>query len=468
MSPLLLSVFLLAAPARAAPAPRAPVDAEFAFFIPNFAGAAELVPFLDVAAEHSGLLRREGWRSEVHPLLRVDVTRKDSLLESGLDPGGAGTLSFRGDLTFSCVQLTDPKKYEAACGDRLKGLGVPFRKELDGVSVVGAKDSLDRVLAGYVIRGKESCAIAGQGTSVEKPLLELGKLLGKAPGTSMWKNAAGLPGQAVLIAAPVAVGLKGSGLSLTGEFKSSRLGFAKLTGAGSSPYAGTAFNAMLWLRMRVEPSQLPPALAQLATLLHKACPACDPAVLTDAATALGPTLSGNVLILIEQVKVQGSLRTYAARFFAHKAVVLAEASDPKAAGAALEGFGRVPGAKPTEDGFALQLREGEVRIGVRQGHVYLSNDGRVLEATFRALPATAGKQAHGVEFGVDPERVAKALAQVPVVDVLSVPELAVLLGASAEVGPLLLASEKLSGYADTDAAGALRGQVVWSLKKTKQ
>jgi hypothetical protein len=98
----------------------------------------------------------------------------------------------------------------------------------------------------------------------------------------------------------------------------------------------------------------------------------------------------------------------------------------------------------------------------------LSNDGPALEATFHALPATAAKQAHGVEFGLDPERVARALAQVPVVDVLSVPELAVLLGVSAEAGPLLLASEKLSGYADTDAAGALRGQVVWSLKKKKE
>jgi len=93
--------------------------------------------------------------------------------------------------------LSDPKKYEAACTERLKQFGGLIRKDLDGVSVVGSKDPIDRVLAGYVIRGKESCAIRRSGLSVEKPLLELGKLLGKAPGTAAWKIALGLPGQAM-------------------------------------------------------------------------------------------------------------------------------------------------------------------------------------------------------------------------------------------------------------------------------
>ncbi|MBS1150068.1 MAG: hypothetical protein H6Q89_1766, partial [Myxococcaceae bacterium] len=62
-------------------------------------------------------------------------------------------------------------------------------------------------------------------------------------------------------------------------------------------------------------------------------------------------------------------------------------------------------------------------------------------------------------------RLARALAQVPLVDVLAVPELAGLLAASAEGGPLLLASEKLTGYADSESASVLRGQLVWTLKK---
>ena len=176
-------------------------------------------------------------------------------------------------------------------------------------------------------------------------------------------------------------------------------------------------------------------------------------------------MTGNSLVYVQQVKVAGSLRTLGARFFAHKGAVLAETSDPKAARASLENLARIKGAKATDDGFSLALREGELRIGVRDTHVYLSDDAVALQALFKALPTSAGKQPHGAEFAVDPERVARALGQVPVVDVLAVPELAVLLGVSAEAGPLLLASQKMTGYADTDASGALRGQMVWSLKK---
>ena len=464
MSALLLSLLLLAAPARPAATPRAPADADFAFFVPDFAAVADLNPFLDAAGEHSGLFRRESFRNEVHPLLRVDFTRKESLLEAGIDPAGSGTLSYKGELTFSCVTLSDPKKYETACGERLKGLGAPWRKDLDGGSVVGAKDPLDRVLAGYVIRGKESCAISGEGMSVDKPLLELSKLLGKQPASPMWKNAAGLPGQATVVIPHLAIALRGSGLTLTSEFKST-MPAAKLTGAGPSPYAGTSYDGMLWARLRVDPAQLGPELAQLSVMLQRLCPTCDPAALGEAATALAPTLTGNTLLYISHVKVQGTLRSLTARFFAHRGAVLAEASDPKAARAVFENLAKMRGAKATDEGCAIALREGELRLGVHDSHVYASTDAAALQGLFRALPATGGKQAHGAEFAVDPERVAKALGQVPVVDVLAVPELAALLAASAEVGPLLLASEKMTGYADSDANAAVRGQVVWTLRK---
>jgi hypothetical protein len=458
MNTLLLSVMLLAGP-------RAPADAELAYFIPRLEAAGELVPFLDAAGEHSVLLRRESWRSEVHPLLRVDVTRKDSLVEAGLDPSGSGTLSYRGSLTFSCVAVADSRKFEAACAERLKTLGTVWRKEVDGASVVGTKDPLGRVLAGYVLKGKESCAIAGQGSTVEKPLLELGKLLGKAPSSAMWKTAAALPGQAFVVAPEAAVGLKGAGLTLTEEFKSGRLPIAKLTGGGSSPYAGAPYDAMVWVRLRLEPSQLSPVLGQLVAMLARTCPACDRAALTDTATALAPTLSGNALLFVEQVKIGGSLRSYAGRLFAHKGAVLAEAADPKAARLALENLARIKGAKVSDEGYGLQLHEGELRIGVRGNHLYLSDDPAALDSVFKALPASAGKQAHGAEYGADPERIAKGLAQVPVVDVLAVPELAALLAISAEGGPLLLASEKLTGYADSETSGAVRGQLVWTLRK---
>ena len=466
MNVLLLSLLLLAAP-RAGTA-RGPSDAEAAFYIPKLEDVALAGPFLDIAGEKSGLLRREGWRDDVHPLLRVDVTRKDSLQEAGLDPLGAATLSLKGDQSISCVTLSDAKKYEAACGERLKTLGVPWRRDVDGVAVVGAKDSLGRVLAGYVLKGKESCAIGGGGRTIEKALLELGKLLGKAPTGAMWKTAQALPGQVVVVSQYAVVGLKAAGLTMTTEFKSSgRPPAVKLAGAGSSPYAGAAPDALLWSRLRIEPSQVALVLAQVSGLLGRLCPACDRAALTDTATALAPALTGNALVVVQQVKVKGTLRTFSGRFFAAQMAVLAEAADPKAAREALENLARVTGAKALEsgEGFSLLLREGEVKLGVRGAHVYLSNDGAVLEAALRAVPGAAGKQAHGVELGVDPERLARALSQVPLADVLAVPELAALLAASAEGGPLLLASEKLTGYADTDVAAAVRGQLVWTLKK---
>ena len=79
------------------------------------------------------------------------------------------------------------------------------------------------------------------------------------------------------------------------------------------------------------------------------------------------------------------------------------------------------------------------------------------------MPAAAGKQAHGAEYGLDPALVARGLGQVPLADVLAVPELAAALAISAEGGPLLLASEKGTGWADSEG-NALRGQAVWTLK----
>ncbi len=462
MNALVLALLTAAAPAKG---PRAPADLDFAYYVPKLEDAAQLVPFLDAAGEHSGLLRREAWRNEVHPLLRVDVTRKDSLIAAGLDPAGAGTLSYRDGYAYSCVTVADAKKFEAACAERLKTLGEVWKKDVDGASVVGAKDLLGRVLAGYALKGKESCAIGGQGASVEKPLLELGKLLGKAPVAGMWKTAAALPGQAFVVSPTGVVGLKGKGLALVQEFKSGRIPSARLAGAGPSPYAGVAYDGLAWARLRVEPTQVALVLAQVTGLMGRLCPGCSPQLLTEAATVLAPLLTGNALARVGQVKVKGTLRTFVGRFFAVQLALLAEASDPTAARAALKALEGLKGAKALEngEGVSVLLREGEVVVGVRGGHLYFTNDRATLDATFGAVPAAAGKQAHGAEYGLDPALVARGLAQVPLADVLAVPELAAALAVSAEGGPLLLASEKAAGYADSDG-NALRGQAVWTLK----
>jgi hypothetical protein len=91
--------------------------------------------------------------------------------------------------------------------------------------------------------------------------------------------------------------------------------------------------------------------------------------------------------------------------------------------------------------------------------VFASNDPVVLEAAYKALPAAPAAQAHGAEVDVDPKLLAQGLAQVPLMDAVQSTELAGMLAAGAELGPLLLATERISGWAD-----AQRAQLSWRLK----
>jgi hypothetical protein len=159
--------------------------------------------------------------------------------------------------------------------------------------------------------------------------------------------------------------------------------------------------------------------------------------------------------------VTGSLRTDAGRFFAVRTAVFAETHAPEEALKAIMLLGTLKGSKPLEagDGISVLLKEGEVRMGVRGSHVFFSNDPGVLEATYKALPTTGGPMTHGAELNVDPKLLAQGLSQVPLMDAIQSTELAGVLAAGAELGPLLLATERISGWADPQKA-----QVSWKLK----
>jgi hypothetical protein len=83
-----------------------------------------------------------------------------------------------------------------------------------------------------------------------------------------------------------------------------------------------------------------------------------------------------------------------------------------------------------------------------------------------ALASASGKQAHGLEFELDPKAVARGLQQVPLLEAVQAPELAALVAASTELGPLLVASAKLGGGLDSTAEGHVT-KLTWLLDAAK-
>jgi hypothetical protein len=207
-------------------------------------------------------------------------------------------------------------------------------------------------------------------------------------------------------------------------------------------------------------------LEQLALQMVSLCPACKADAFTSAAHAMAATLTGNAVVVIARVKVQASLRTEAGRFFAVRMAVLGESKDPQASRAVLKTMESIKGAQPLDsgEGLSLILREGQVQLGVRGKNVYLANDVSVLEGAAKALPEQGGKQQHGAEITVDPKLLAQALSQVPLLDAVQSTELAGVLAAGAELGPLLLGTEQVSGWADELPGTGYKGQVTWKLK----
>lgn len=444
-----------------APGPRGPADFDQVIYIPRLDKATQFADFLRVGGERSVLLRSENWRESVHPLLRFDITRPDTAAAVGIDETAPLTLVFRQDLEVSCVSLKNADRFAAACADRLRGLGVPYKKTEGGVTTVGARDALDRVLAGYVIKGNESCTARMQGKSVEKPLEELAKWLGKAPVGPAWKLLTGMPGVGFLLTQRSVVAMTADGLTASATAKGD-LPFSGLAGAGSSPYAAMSTPALLIARIRADPAAGAPVLDEIGLRLAAICPACDAAPFKLSARMLGSTLTGSAVMVVARVKVITSLRTDPGRFFAVRTAVFAETHSPAEALKAVLQLGTVKGARLLDDGSGVSvlLKEGEVRCGVRGTHVFASNDPAVLETAYKALPLAPAAQAHGLEVTVDPKLLAEGLAQVPLMDAVQSTELAGALAAGAELGPLLLATERISGWAD-----APRAVVSWKLRQ---
>ena len=436
-------------------APRAPPGAEVVAYVPKLSEAAQLLPFFTAAGSRSLLLRPDSWRSESHPLIEVDVTSKESLALAGIDAAGSLTSSRLGESSIACVTLSDVDKYRKAADARLARLGEVFEKVEGGVSVYASRDQLGRVLAAYVLHGKESCAISGHGRSVEPQFPLLSKIVTKTatgPGVTM---AAKVPGVVQLIAPSGSshgvLSLTGKNLALTVDGKSKGLPLAQLAGAGASPLGAFSATGMAIVRARV-------AKAQVASLVEQAVRNFPGAsTLLPLAREAAPFFTGNAAVLLSHAKVTSGLRTREARFFALKGALLAEVNDVAAVAAMLERL----------DPKALAFREGTLTVTLEGSLLVVSNDAEVRARALTAVASAAGKQAHGVEFEVDPKLVARGLQQVPLMEAVQAPELAGLVAVGTELGPLLLASEKVSGFLDSPAPGAHTGRLVWQLDQAK-
>jgi hypothetical protein len=436
-------------------APKAPTDSEMMVYLPKVDAVSQLLPFFNAAGSRAPLLRPESWRSQAHPLIEVDVTSKEALALVGIDSTTSLSNSRLGDTEVACVTISDVDKYRKAADAKLARLGEVFEKVENGVSVYATRDALGRVLAAYAVQGRDSCAISGHGRSVEKQLKLLAQTVQKpvtGPGVTFASKVPGV----IQVLAPNGsqhgvVSLNAKDLVLTADAKAKGLPLAQLAGGGASPLGGFAANGMVVIRARVAKTQVP-SLVEAAV---KQFP--GGAALLPIAREAAPLFTGNAALLLSHAKVTTGLRTREARFFALRSALIAEVSDPAAADALISKL----------DSKMLAFREGTISVTLEGSMLIVSNDPEVRAKAMTALKSAAGKQVHGVEFEVDPKLVAKALQQVPLLEAVQTPELAGLVAAGTELGPLLLASEKVSGWLDSAIGGVHTSQLVWRLEAAK-
>lgn len=442
-------------------APKGLPDAELITWAPKAADVSTLLPFFARAGQGSVMVAPSSWRESVHPLLEFDVTRPESMTAVGLAVNEGLSLSVRGPVSVGCHGLSDVAAFETACKAKLTRYGTLFRTEANGVVTLAARDGLNRVQAAALIKGKESCSISASGQTVERLLPDVLKVLTGKPLTGLHVKAASeLPATQYFFVperpkdpnarlagwATLALGAKGD--TLTVDAKSKGVPMSTLQGAGPSPFAALSMPGVLTLRARFAKEQLPGLLAQLFPSFPGG------RTLTPAAQELAPNLTGNVAFVFSRVKVTSGLRSSVARFFAVRFVVLAEVADAKAARALVEAV----------DQKSLAFREGKLEAGVVDNVVWLTNDGDARDGALAALGKAAGTQKHGADVDLDPEALARALSAVPLLEIVQAPELSGVLIAATELGPLLMMTSRVRGWADSTSATTQRAQLTWTLK----
>ncbi len=443
-----------------AAAPKGLADAELITWAPKAADVSTLLPFFARAGQGSVMVAPASWRESAHPLLEFDVTRPESISAVGIAVNEGLSLSVRGPVSVGCHGVSDAAAFEAACRKRLERFGTVFKSDAAGVTTLGARDGLNRVQAAVLIKGKEACAIAASGQTVEKLLPDVLKQLGKPLSGPHLKAASELPAAKYFLfpERPAAanprfkgwatLALSAKADTLTVDARSKGAPVSTLQGAGTSPFAALAVPGVATLKLRLAKDQLPGLVDQLFPSLPGG------RTLTPAAKELAPHLTGNVAVVFFRVKVTSGLRSPAARFFAARFVVLAETDDPKSAQALIDSL----------DPKALAFKEGTLSAALAGQVVLLANDPEVKDSVIAALAKSAGAQKHGAELDVDPKARARALAAVPRLEIGQSPELSGVLIAATELGPLLQLTNRVRGWLDSSSATTQRAQLTWTLE----
>lgn len=445
------TVGLAATPFNARIAP----DAQMAVHLPKAAAAASLRPFLERAGNYTALLRPEAWRDDAHPLLGIDVTRSETMVAAGIDTQGPLTVSFRNDWAFTCLRLKNAAAYDKAAGARLATLGTPFRKTQGSSTVVGAKDAVGRVLAGYVTQGTLSCAVRAPNGDGEAALKSLTGWMSQPP-WSKWKPPLALAGDAWLLGSSGAAAFSATATTATVDAVNTEGLMPLSSSALPSPYTLEGPPGLFKLRGQYAKEALPSVIDNTRRALQRLCPRCEKAALANATAALEKQMTGNVLLFIAEAKVEGPLKVEAVRIAALKSAALIELTSAEAA-QALVG--------PWE----LFIASGKAPLSVSaQGtHLVLSNDAAAAKTAHAFISSSPANMKHAFDFSLDARLVARGLSQVPLFEALTSPELAGLLAASAEVGPLLQHTEAVTGWVDGGGKAPVRLNVAWTLSAAK-
>lgn len=448
----------------ASPAVRALPGAEVVVYVPKLSGLEGLGAFMAHAGKDAVLFRPSSWREELHPFLFLEPRSHESFSKHGLDLAKPATLSLAGTSKVSCMALKDPKLFQLHADEKLGALGQPWSGKVGGLLGAGAMSG-DRLVLGYVLKGKEECSF-GDGNGAHELSEKVASLLSRgSAGGPEWKAQTQLPGQVFISTSQVLVGLNGDEDKLEVAGLTRAAVFPEVRPQGTSPFAEAApRGGLLFARMRLKAQDLLPAAKRLASSMAGACPACDEGVLGEVARALSPLLTGHVFVLVERFRFKGPTRSLAARYFAVKHAAVAEVTRPGEVAQALERLLGLSNARKTEDGVALVVPEGEMRVGVRAGLLYAANDPTAVDRAFASLEGKRpGPAPHGADFSVDAPAVARAFGQLSLFDMLGAPEVASLFAMATELGPLMKSTESLSGWADSTPEGTLRFGVGWKL-----
>lgn len=453
----------LALAATLAISPRPLPNADSGVYVPRIDRLGGLIGFMERAGERSVMLRPSTWFSQFHPLLYVDFTRPESLRANGIDTAGSATVSFRKDGWMSCVEVADLHLFEQRARERLASFGTVSEGRRGAIAVVTAKASDGAVRAGYAKKGHVTCSIVASNNG-DGMLGAAVAAVSNATLEGAWKDTRGLSGAAFLVVPEGVFGLSGSGDELIIDGRTTRLATPTLQKGAASPYAGMSPPGLAVARASIARDAVPDAVQSLVGPLSSLCARCEREKVGALEKALANELTGNVAVAIHALNVNGRLATEAQRFFAAKQAWLAEVRDGEAAKKAIATLATWPGARTTDEGYALPIEGGELLVGVRGKNLFLANDPKALAAGLGAVPAKGGRQQHGLELALDPARTSQTLAQISFFDVIGSKELAGLFAASTELGPLLAITSAVNGWADSAGGQAHRFGGTWTLK----